>query len=98
MTSIRDLVSGSLKVGHRYCLEVSVDEDGRLLAEHPSATSPMNVLVCEGLEELEEVPPAGPIEVEILGRVVDDRLAGRVVSASCDEPENVDDSRADQAT
>ena len=88
MTSIRDLVSGSLKVGHRYCLEVTVDENGRLLADHPSAASPMNILVCEGLEELEAVPPEGPIEVEILGRVVDDRLAGRVVSATCGEPEN----------
>ncbi|WP_312908339.1 hypothetical protein [Natronosalvus caseinilyticus] len=95
MTSIRDLVSGSLGIGERYCLEVTSADDGTLIAAHPSDRSPMDVVVCEGLETLDSPtgrPPEGPleVEVEILGRVVDGRLAGRVVSPSCASPENVD--------
>ncbi|UTF52647.1 hypothetical protein [Natronosalvus rutilus] len=95
MTSIRDLVSGSLGIGERYCLEVSRADDGTLIAAHPSDRSPMDVVVFEGLERLDsptERPPEGPlvVEVEILGRVVDGRLAGRVISSSCASPENVD--------
>ncbi|MFC7230407.1 hypothetical protein ACFQMM_01750 [Saliphagus sp. GCM10025308] len=94
MTSIRDLVSGSLGIGERYCLEVTRADDGTLIAAHPSDRSPMDVVVCEGLERLDSPTETseGPleVEVEILGRVVDGRLAGRVVSPSCASPENVD--------
>ncbi|MDG5819835.1 MULTISPECIES: hypothetical protein [unclassified Natronococcus] len=84
MTSIRDLLGESLAVGERFCLELE-QRDGTLVAAHPSDASPMDVAVVEGLEELEERPPRGPIEVEIVGRVVDGRVAGRVVSTACED-------------
>lgn len=80
MTSIRDLAAESLGVGERFCLAVE-ERDGRLLADHPYDASPLDVVVLEGLDRLEESPPSEPIEVEILGRVVDGRLVGRVVDA-----------------
>ena len=84
MTSIRDLLSESLAVGETVTLELT-ERDGTLVADHPYDASPMDVAVVEGLDRLEEVPPDGPVTVEIVGRIVDDRIAGRVVGSGSDE-------------
>ena len=83
MTSIRDLLGEALAVGERFSLELE-DEDGLLVADHPNEASPMDIAVVEGLEGLEEHPPAEPVEVEIVGRVVEGRIAGRVVGENVD--------------
>ena len=83
MTSIRDLLGEALAVGERFSLELEV-EDGLLVADHPNDASPMDIAVVEGLEDLEERPPEGPVEVEIVGRVVEGRIACRVVSGDAD--------------
>ena len=91
MTSIRDFVSGSLGVGEQFCLEVELEPIGeaespgnrRLLADHPYPTSPVPIAVTENLESCEEIPPAGPIEVEVVGPIVDGAVVGRVVSNNC---------------
>jgi len=80
MTSIRDLLDDSLAVGERVRLSLE-DCDGVLVAEHPNESSPMDVAVVEGVERLEERPPPEPVTVELLGRVVDGRIAGRVVES-----------------
>lgn len=95
MTSIRDLVSGSLGIGDRHCLEVTVDDDGTLWAPHPSPRSPMDLVVCEGLDRLETVPPAGPVTVEIRGRIVDGRLVARVI-ADPGEPDEGPDRHGEE--
>ncbi|MDG5760818.1 hypothetical protein QA600_15890 [Natronococcus sp. A-GB1] len=82
MTSIRDLLGDSLAVGKRFRLELE-QRDEILVAAHPHDASPMDVAVVEGLEKLEEQPPREPVEVEIVGRVVDGMIAGRVVSTAC---------------
>ena len=87
MTSIRDLLGEVLGVGESFCL-VLEEREGTLVADHPNEASPMNIAVVEGPDELEERPPDGPVEVEIVGEVVDDRIAGRIVSLDCSEPEN----------
>ncbi|MFP8891735.1 hypothetical protein ACLI4U_18485 [Natrialbaceae archaeon A-CW2] len=95
MTSIRDLVSGSLGVGEQFCLEVELEPTAdaqargnrRLLAAHPYPASPVPIAVTENLDALEEIPPAGPIEVEVVGPVVDGAVVGRVASDHCQEPE-----------
>ncbi|MFC4542263.1 hypothetical protein ACFO5R_10015 [Halosolutus amylolyticus] len=87
MTSIRDLLGESLAVGETFCLVVE-KRDGRLVATHPHDASPLDIAVVEGLDRLDEHPPADPTEVEILGRIVDDRIAGRVVGIGCSPPEN----------
>ena len=81
MTSIRDLLAETLAVGERFDLTLE-ERDGTLVADHPNEASPMDVAVVEGLDRLEDRPPEEPVEVEILGRVVDGRVAGRVVLAS----------------
>ncbi len=81
MTSIRDLLDESLAIGDRFDLLLE-ERDGRLVADHPHASSPMDIAVVEGLERLEDRPPTEPVEVELLGRVVDGRIAGRVVEDS----------------
>ncbi|GAB3673523.1 hypothetical protein [Halopiger thermotolerans] len=78
MTSIRDLLGESLAVGETFRLELE-ERDGTLVAAHPVEASPMDVAVVEGLDRLEERPPTEPVAVEIVGRVVDGRIAGRVV-------------------
>ncbi|WP_247001637.1 hypothetical protein [Halosolutus gelatinilyticus] len=78
MTSIRDLLGDVLAIGETHRLSIE-ERDGTLVAEHPNAASPMDIAVVEGLERLDDRPPTDPVMVEILGRVVDDRLAGRVV-------------------
>ncbi len=78
MTSIRDLLGESLGIGETYRLRLE-QRGGRLVAAHPNDASPMDIAVVEGLDRLEERPPTGPVAVEILARVVDDRIAGRVV-------------------
>ncbi|WP_408957505.1 hypothetical protein [Natrinema sp. 74] len=80
MTSIRDLLGESLGVGETHRLRL-VERDGTLVANHPNDASPMDVAVVEGLDLLEERPPTSPVAVEIVGRVVDDQIAGRVVDA-----------------
>lgn len=84
MTSIRDLLGDSLAIGETFRLELE-DRDGTLVAAHPHDASPMDVAVVEGLELLESHPPRKPVEVEIVGRVVDGLVAGRVVSTERDD-------------
>lgn len=84
MTSIRDLLGESLAIGERFCLSLE-EHDGTLVATHPNDSSPMDIAVVEGLDQLPERPPTDPVEVELLGRVVDGRIAGRVVGSDCDE-------------
>lgn len=84
MTSIRDLLSESLAIGETFCLELE-QRDETLVATHPQDASPMDVAVVEGLDLLEERPPPQPVEVEIVGRVVDGLVAGRVVSPTCED-------------
>ena len=78
MTSIRDVLGDSLAVGERFELRLE-ERDGRLVADHPNEASPLDIAVVEGADRLEERPPPEPVTVEVLGRVVDDRIAGRVV-------------------
>ncbi|WP_339103308.1 hypothetical protein [Haloterrigena salinisoli] len=78
MTSIRDVLGDSLAVGERFELRLE-ERDDRLVADHPNEASPMDIAVVDGLNRLEERPPADPVAVEILGRTVDDRIAGRVI-------------------
>ncbi|MBZ6495918.1 hypothetical protein [Natrinema longum] len=80
MTSIRDRFREALGVGETYRLRLE-ERDGRLVAAHPNDSSPLDIAVVEGLERLEERPPTEPVTVEIVGRVVDGRVVGRVVSA-----------------
>lgn len=87
MTSIRDRLSESLAIGERFRLTLE-ERDGVLVADHPHDSSPMDVAVVEGLDLLEERPPTEPIEVELLGRIVDGRLAARVVDSDRSEDES----------
>ncbi|MCU4743519.1 hypothetical protein [Natronoglomus mannanivorans] len=101
MTSIRDLFGESLAVGETFCLPLEVDDDGErnegggeeprpLVADHPNPNSPADIAVVEGLEYLEEhkLPPSEPVEVEIVGRFVENRIAGRIVGLECERAEN----------
>ena len=81
MTSIRDVLGDSLAVGERFELRLE-ERDGRLVADHPNEASPLDIAVVEGLDRLEERPLTDPVTVEILGRTVDDRIAGRVIDPS----------------
>jgi len=87
VTSIRDLLGETLAIGDRFCLVVD-DRDGTLVATHPNDASPMDIAIVEGRELLAAEPPEEPIEVEIRGRIVDDRLVGRVVGVGCTTPAN----------
>jgi hypothetical protein len=89
MTSIRDLLGESLAVGERFCLSLEQREE-TLVATHPHEASPMDIAVVEGLDLLEEQPPEEPVEVEIVGRVVDGLVAGRVVSPGCESTDSTD--------
>ncbi|AGB30773.1 hypothetical protein C488_03595 [Natrinema pellirubrum DSM 15624] len=80
MTSIRDLLGEAVGVGQRYYLRLE-ERDGILVAAHPNDSSPMDIAVVEGLDRLEERPPTEPVTVEIVDRVVDGRIAGRVVAS-----------------
>ncbi|ELY76746.1 hypothetical protein [Natrinema pallidum] len=80
MTSIRDLLGDALGVGETYRLRLE-ERDGLLVAAHPNDASPMDIAVVEGLDRLEERPPTEPVTVEIVGRVVGGRIAGRVVES-----------------
>ncbi|SIR80546.1 hypothetical protein [Natronorubrum thiooxidans] len=80
MTSIRDLLGESLAIGERFRLTLE-ERDGQLVADHPNDASPMDITVVEGLDLLEERPPTEPVEIELCDRVVDGRIAGRVVGA-----------------
>ncbi|ELY67765.1 hypothetical protein [Natrinema versiforme] len=93
MTSIRDLLGETLGVGETYRLRLE-ERDGTLVAEHPNEASPMDIAVVGGLHRLDERPPPEPVAVEIVGRVVDDRIAGRVVDVDEDGagPRNATDS------
>ncbi|MXV62218.1 hypothetical protein GS429_09120 [Natronorubrum sp. JWXQ-INN-674] len=92
MTSIRDVLGESLAIGERFSLSIE-ERDGTLVADHPYDSSPMDVAVVEGLDRLPEHPPTEPVEVELLGRIVDGRIAGRVVGTGAGEP--VDDATGD---
>ncbi|MCU4974815.1 hypothetical protein OB955_19020 [Halobacteria archaeon AArc-m2/3/4] len=92
MTSIRDLFGDSLAVGETFCLALEVkertedgDETPALVADHPNPNSPADIAVVEGLERLEghELPPSEPVEIEIVGRFVENRIAGRIVGLEC---------------
>ncbi|QRV14773.1 hypothetical protein [Haloterrigena salifodinae] len=80
MTSIRDVLGDSLAVGERFRLSLE-ERDGRLVADHPNEASPLDIAVVDGLDRLEERPPAESVTVEILGRTVDGHVAGRVVDS-----------------
>lgn len=80
MTSIRDMLGRSLGIGETFALELAVEDD-RLVADHPYDASPMDVVVVEGLDRLDERPPPEPVAVEILDRIVDGRIAGRIVES-----------------
>ena len=84
MTSIRDLVGESLAIGERFCLEIE-EVDGAFVADHPYDSSPLDVIVVEGLDALPSPPSAEPVEIEIVGRIVDGRIAGRVVDHDCEK-------------
>ena len=79
MTSIRDLLSESLAVGETVRVSLEESDDGTLVADHPRDGSPMDIAVVYGLDRLEERPPNAPVAIEIVGEVVDGRIAGRVV-------------------
>ena len=79
MTSIRDLLAESLAVGETVRVTLEESDDGALVADHPRDGSPMDIAVVYGLDRLAERPPDGPVAVEIVGEVVDGRIAGRVV-------------------
>ncbi|QLG48779.1 hypothetical protein [Natrinema halophilum] len=83
MTSIRDLLGESLGIGETYCVRLE-ECDGTLVAGHPNEASPMDIAVVEGGGRLEKRPPTGPVVVEIIPRVVDGRIAGRVVDTDPD--------------
>lgn len=85
MTSIRDRLRETLGVGEtvRVRLETT-NEDDVLTADHPHDASPMDIAVVYGLDRLEERPPTEPVAVEIVGEVVDGRIAGRVVDPDSD--------------
>ncbi|WP_290819398.1 hypothetical protein [Halovivax sp.] len=87
MTSIRDLFGEAVGFGERYCLLVE-ERDGTLVADHPIDSSPVDVVVGEGLDRLPERPPDGPILVEIRRRFDGDRVVGEVVDGRCDDPDN----------
>ncbi|WP_049888822.1 hypothetical protein [Natronococcus occultus] len=86
MTTIRDLLGESLAVGERFCLELE-QRDEILVAAHPHDASPMDIAVVEGLDVLEDRPPREPVEIEIVGQVVNGLVAGRVVSPICEDGE-----------
>ncbi|RQG91087.1 hypothetical protein EA462_03540 [Natrarchaeobius halalkaliphilus] len=83
MTSIRDLLADRVGVGETYRLTLT-ERDGTLVAVHPDDDSPMDVAVVEGLESITRRPPPQPVTVEILDRVVDGRVAGKIVDADAD--------------
>ncbi|RQH00474.1 hypothetical protein [Natrarchaeobius oligotrophus] len=78
MTSIRDLLAERVGVGETYRLALE-ERDGTLVADHPNDASPLSVVVVDGLEQLDEYPPTEPVDVELLDRIVDGRVAARVV-------------------
>ena len=78
MTSIRDLLAESIGVGETVRVPLA-ERDGVLVADHPHDASPLDIVVVEGIGRLEERPPAEPVAVEILDRVVDGRIAAQVV-------------------
>ncbi|THE63463.1 hypothetical protein D8Y22_16635 [Salinadaptatus halalkaliphilus] len=83
MTSIRDLLADSIRVGTtvRVALE---RRDGRLVADHPNDASPVDIVVVEDVCRLDERPPDEPVTVEILDRLVGGRVAARVVETGAD--------------
>ncbi|MDF9744322.1 hypothetical protein [Natrinema salsiterrestre] len=95
MTSIRDLLGDALGIGETYRLRLE-ERDGRLVADHPWDASPMDIAVVEGLDRLEERPPAEPVAVEIIDRVIGDRIAGRVVDTDPTRAMDADDRASDR--
>lgn len=87
MTTIDDGLSEAFAVGERFRLSL-VEIDGELVSPHPNEACPMDVVVNEGVERLDERPPGAPVDVEILPRFVGNRIAGRIVEGA-DEGPNV---------
>ncbi|WP_049925808.1 hypothetical protein [Halopiger goleimassiliensis] len=92
MTSVRDLLAETVGVGETVTVSVT-RRRGQLLADHPRETSPFDIVVVENTDLLEEqfandsgVPSPDDrsvtAEVEILDRLVDDRVAARVVDVA----------------
>ncbi|MDJ1431747.1 hypothetical protein [Halostagnicola sp. A-GB9-2] len=89
MTSIRDMLGESLGIGERFHIEpreLDIDRsEGYLVASHPYDASPMDIAVVEGCDRLATPPekqlPGEPITIEIVGKIVDGMVAGRVVDA-----------------
>ena len=78
MTSIRNPFDDVLWIGET--VEVTLeDRNGTLVAEHPNEASPLDLVVVDGLERLENHPPDDPVSVEIVASVVDGRIAARVL-------------------
>ena len=78
MTSIRNPFDDVLWIGET--VEVTLEErNGTLVAEHPNEASPLDLVVVDGLERLENRPPDGPVSVEIVASVADGRIAARVL-------------------
>jgi hypothetical protein len=81
VTSIRNQLAAALAVGERFRLPLERRGDPPVAAP-PSEASSRDIAVVDGLDLLHERPPSEPVEIEILGRIVDDRVAGRVVSSA----------------
>jgi len=55
------------------------ERNGTLVADHPNESSPLDLVVVDGFERLEDRPPVEPVEVEIVATVVDGRIGARVL-------------------
>ncbi|OVE84379.1 hypothetical protein [Natronolimnobius baerhuensis] len=83
MTSLRDLLAESLAIGETVPVKLEQTDDGEaLVAAHPRESSPLDIVIVDGEELLEEWPPTEPVAVEIIGEVVDGRVAGRIVESA----------------
>ncbi|APX96291.1 hypothetical protein [Natronorubrum daqingense] len=81
MTTFRDRLGETLAIGERVRVTLEKGDDGTLVAAHPNDSSPLDIAVVEGVAVLEEEPPTQPVEVELLPRTVDGRIAARVVDS-----------------
>ncbi len=78
MTSIRDPFDDVLWIGETVAVTLE-ERNGTLVADHPNESSPLDLVVVDGAERLEDRPPVEPVEVEIVATVVDGRIGARVL-------------------
>nr|WP_206335547.1 hypothetical protein [Natronolimnobius sp. AArcel1] len=77
---MRDLLAESLAIGETVQVRLErADDSDTLVGPHPREASPMDIVIIDGEELLKERPPADPVTVEIVGEVVDGRIAGRIL-------------------